>query len=193
MPALELLKDRVDCLVTTVLAGGGSNAADAQEFGLARGVARVGGPGARRAWRARDAGDLHDLDARGLARLRRRSLSARHGLAGGDTRVRRAHHRGPLLLQGTPRRRLRPSARRSPSTKPTPNAPPDSPGSRRASPASGVLPTRRRGSPSCSPTTRPNTRGWATPSGWIPRRAPSGCSDAMREAGYAVDGAPDEG
>src|SRR5829696_2651055 len=29
VPALELLKDRVDCLITTVLAGGGSNAADA--------------------------------------------------------------------------------------------------------------------------------------------------------------------
>ena len=31
--ALELLKDRVDCLVTTVLAGGGSNAADAHRSG----------------------------------------------------------------------------------------------------------------------------------------------------------------
>ncbi len=30
VPALELLKSRVDCLVTTVLASGGSNAADAQ-------------------------------------------------------------------------------------------------------------------------------------------------------------------
>src|SRR5215218_4889369 len=33
VPALELLKDRVDCLVTTVLAGGGSNAADARRSG----------------------------------------------------------------------------------------------------------------------------------------------------------------
>ena len=33
VPALELLKDRVDCLVTTVLAGGGSNAADANRSG----------------------------------------------------------------------------------------------------------------------------------------------------------------
>src|SRR5215208_8358906 len=33
VPALELLKDRVDCLVTTVLAGGGSNAADAHRSG----------------------------------------------------------------------------------------------------------------------------------------------------------------
>src|SRR5215218_454307 len=31
--ALELLKDRVDCLITTVLAGGGSNAADARRSG----------------------------------------------------------------------------------------------------------------------------------------------------------------
>src|SRR5215210_4324143 len=33
VPALKLLKDRVDCLVTTVLAGGGSNAADAHRSG----------------------------------------------------------------------------------------------------------------------------------------------------------------
>src|SRR5215216_1414693 len=33
VPALELLKDRVDCLITTVLAGGGSNAADASRSG----------------------------------------------------------------------------------------------------------------------------------------------------------------
>src|ERR671910_460424 len=31
--ALELMKDRVDCLITTVLAGGGSNAADARRSG----------------------------------------------------------------------------------------------------------------------------------------------------------------
>ncbi|HET7479268.1 MAG TPA: cobaltochelatase subunit CobN [Rubrobacteraceae bacterium] len=33
VPALEMLKGRVDCLVTTVLAGGGSNAADARKAG----------------------------------------------------------------------------------------------------------------------------------------------------------------
>src|SRR4051812_27799014 len=33
VPALEMLKGRVDCLVTTVLAGGGSNAADAHKSG----------------------------------------------------------------------------------------------------------------------------------------------------------------
>ena len=136
----------------------------------------MGGPGARRARRARDTGHLHDLDARGLARLRRRALAARHGVAGRHTRVRRAHHRGPLLLQGTPRRRLarrrsahplqgRPRTHRPPrrarGALRRPRAPPE---------------RRRRRSPSCSPTTRPNTRGWATPSGWIPRRAPSGCS-----------------
>jgi cobaltochelatase CobN len=33
VPGLELLKDRVDCLFTTVLAGGGSNAADARRSG----------------------------------------------------------------------------------------------------------------------------------------------------------------
>src|SRR5215203_6086056 len=33
VPALELLKDSVDCLITTVLAGGGSNAADANRSG----------------------------------------------------------------------------------------------------------------------------------------------------------------
>jgi cobaltochelatase CobN len=33
VPALQMLKNRVDCLVTTVLAGGGSNAADAHRAG----------------------------------------------------------------------------------------------------------------------------------------------------------------
>jgi cobaltochelatase CobN len=37
VPALELLKNRVDCLVTTVLAGGGSNAADARKSGSPEG------------------------------------------------------------------------------------------------------------------------------------------------------------
>ncbi|QIN79546.1 cobaltochelatase subunit CobN [Rubrobacter marinus] len=37
VPALEMLKGRVDCLVTTVLAGGGSNAADAVKAGSPEG------------------------------------------------------------------------------------------------------------------------------------------------------------
>ncbi len=37
VPALEMLKDRVDCLVTTVLASGGSNAADARKAGSPEG------------------------------------------------------------------------------------------------------------------------------------------------------------
>ena len=37
VPALEKLKNRVDCLVTTVLAGGGSNAADASRSGSPEG------------------------------------------------------------------------------------------------------------------------------------------------------------
>ena len=37
VPALEMLKGRVDCLITTVLAGGGSNAADAQKAGSPEG------------------------------------------------------------------------------------------------------------------------------------------------------------
>ena len=37
VPALELLKNRVDCIVTTVLAGGGSNAADARRSGSPEG------------------------------------------------------------------------------------------------------------------------------------------------------------
>src|SRR5215213_478522 len=100
VPALELLKDRVDCLITTVLAGGGSNAADARR------------PGSRRARRTRHTGHLHDLDAGDLGRLRCRPLPTGHSLAGGHTGVRRAHHRGPLLVQGTPRRSF---ARRRPA------------------------------------------------------------------------------
>jgi len=37
VPALEMLRDRVDCLLTTVLAGGGSNAADARRSGSPEG------------------------------------------------------------------------------------------------------------------------------------------------------------
>src|SRR5215210_4400444 len=37
VPALEMLRDRVDCLVTTVLAGGGSGAADARRSGSPEG------------------------------------------------------------------------------------------------------------------------------------------------------------
>src|ERR671917_157277 len=51
--ALELVKDRVDCLVTTVLAGGGSNAGDARRDGSPEewlewegpALAGLGGPG----------------------------------------------------------------------------------------------------------------------------------------------------
>ena len=37
VPALELLKGKIDCLITTVLAGGGSNAADARKPGSPEG------------------------------------------------------------------------------------------------------------------------------------------------------------
>src|SRR5215208_3604597 len=83
-----------------------------QEIRLSPGVAGVGRPGTRRARSPRHTGHLHDLDAGGLARLGRRPLPARHSLAGGHTGVRRAHYRGPLLVQGTPGRRL---ARRRPA------------------------------------------------------------------------------
>nr|MBA2783416.1 cobaltochelatase subunit CobN [Rubrobacteraceae bacterium] len=77
VPALELLKNRVDCLVTTVLAGGGSNAADARRSGSPEGwlewdvpaLEELGVPvvqgicttSTREAWLASDAG-LSPLD-----------------------------------------------------------------------------------------------------------------------------------
>jgi cobaltochelatase CobN len=77
VPALEMLNDRVDCLVTTVLAGGGSNAADAQRSGSPEewlewevpaleelGVPAIQGictTSTREAWLASDAG-LSPLD-----------------------------------------------------------------------------------------------------------------------------------
>jgi cobaltochelatase CobN len=77
VPALEVLKDRVDCLVTTVLAGGGSNASDAHKAGSPENwlewevpaLAELGVPvvqgicttSSREAWLASDAG-LSPLD-----------------------------------------------------------------------------------------------------------------------------------
>ena len=77
VPALEMLRGRVDCLVTTVLAGGGSNAADAHKAGAPEdwlewevpaldslGVPVVQGistTASREAWLASDAG-LSPLD-----------------------------------------------------------------------------------------------------------------------------------
>ena len=77
VPALEMLRGRVDCLVTTVLAGGGSNAADALRAGSPEGwlewevpaLEELGVPviqgisttSTREAWLASDAG-LSPLD-----------------------------------------------------------------------------------------------------------------------------------
>src|ERR671910_2584712 len=77
VPALELLENRVDCLVTTVLAGGGSNAADAHRSGSPEEwlewevpaleelhvpvLAGISTPSTREAWLASDAG-LTPLD-----------------------------------------------------------------------------------------------------------------------------------
>ena len=77
VPALDLVKDRVDCLVTTVLAGGGSNAGDARREGSPEewlewevpALAGLGVPvvqgicttGSREAWLRSDAG-LSPLD-----------------------------------------------------------------------------------------------------------------------------------
>ena len=77
VPALDLVKDRVDCLVTTVLAGGGSNAGDARKEGSPEewlewevpALAGLGVPvvqgicttGSREAWLRSDAG-LSPLD-----------------------------------------------------------------------------------------------------------------------------------
>src|SRR5919112_3266729 len=77
VPALEMLRNKVDCLVTTVLAGGGSNAADALRSGSPEGwlewevpaLEELGVPviqgisttSTREAWLASDAG-LSPLD-----------------------------------------------------------------------------------------------------------------------------------
>ena len=77
VPALELLKNRIDCIVTTVLAGGGSNAADASRSSSPEGwldwdvpaLEELGVPvvqgicttSTREAWLASDAG-LSPLD-----------------------------------------------------------------------------------------------------------------------------------
>src|ERR671917_505446 len=78
VPALELIEGRVDCLVTTVLASGGSNAADAQRGGRPEGwldwdvpalekrevpvVQGICATSSREAWLETDAG-LSPLDA----------------------------------------------------------------------------------------------------------------------------------
>ena len=100
MPALELLDGRVDALVATVLASGGSNAADAA---VAEGPAdwmewRAGR--ARRARRARAPGHLRHRPARALGGEHRRPHPDRRRHAGGHPRVRRAHRGRALLLQG---------------------------------------------------------------------------------------------
>src|SRR5918997_994329 len=96
----------VDALVEA-LEGAGANALPVYCYSLRRdegrrsgGLARVGGPGARGAWSSGGAGHLHDLLARGVARVRRRALAARRRLAGRDPRVRRQDRLGTLLLQG---------------------------------------------------------------------------------------------
>ena len=158
VPGLELLKDRVDCLVTTVLAGGGSNAADAR----VRARPKSGWSGT----------SLHSKSwaspsCRASARPRRgRPGSLRTPASPHSTQHGRWPYRSSTAgSSGSPSpsknasAKVRPSAPRSPSTKPPPNVPRASQASRLASPDSGVSRTRRRESPFCSPTTRPSTRG----------------------------------
>ncbi len=109
--ALSLLDGRVDALVTTMLATGGSNAGDAARTGgrgrvrrRRRAVAGVGRARARGARRAGDPGGHRDRLARRLGGVGHRPLAARLGHPGRDPRVRRPPARRRDLVQGARRR-----------------------------------------------------------------------------------------
>ena len=121
----ELLLGQVDALVVTVLAGGGSNAADAEGWDA-------------RALAALDVPVLQGLcvtSSRGrLGGLRRRAGPDRRRDAGGDPGVRR-----PARSACRSRSR-RPGRTASRSTSPTPSGPPGSPASPSRTPGCGTSP-----------------------------------------------------
>ena len=118
VPALALLDGHVDALITTMLATGGSGAADTPPP-RARASARLAGRGTRRALAALDVPVIQavccDLVARDVGGVRHRPDAARRRDAGRDPRVRRAAARRRHLVQGarapTPRRSASPVPR----------------------------------------------------------------------------------
>ena len=192
VPALELLKDRVDCLVTTVLAGGGSNAADARRSGSPEewlewdvpaleelGVPVIQGictTSTREAWLASDAG-LSPLDTAWQVaipefdgRIIGVPFSFKERL-GEDSPV-----GAPLTLyRADPERtaRLAGLAARFASLGRIPNS------EKRVAVLLSNYPTKH--------SRVGNAVGLDTPASAI------GLLDAMRKAGYAVDGAPEGG
>jgi cobaltochelatase CobN len=192
VPALEMLKDRVDCLVTTVLAGGGSNAADARRSGSPEewlewevpaleelGVPVIQGictTSTREAWLASDAG-LSPLDTAWQVaipefdgRIIGVPFSFKERLGEGSPVG------APLTLYNAdPERtdRLAGLAARFASLGRVPNS------EKRIAVLLSNYPTKH--------SRVGNAVGLDTPASAI------GLLGAMREAGYVVDGAPDEG
>src|SRR5215210_7844993 len=190
--ALELLKDRVDCLVTTVLAGGGSNAADAKRSGTPEewlewdvpaldglGVPVVQGictTSTREAWLASDAG-LSPLDTAwqvAIPEFDGRIIGAPFSF---KERLGRGSPVGaPLTFyEADPERtaRLAGLAARFAGLRRVPNA------EKRVAVLLSNYPTKH--------SRVGNAVGLDTPASAI------GLLDAMRQAGYVVEGAPDDG
>src|SRR5215204_5929784 len=192
VPALKILDNRVDCLITTVLAGGGSNAADARRSGSPEewlewevpaleelGVPVVQGictTGTREAWLASDAG-LSPLDRAWQVaipefdgRIIGVPFSFKERLGDGSPVG------APLTLYNAdPERtdRLARLAARFASLGRVPNS------EKRIAVLLSNYPTKH--------SRVGNAVGLDTPASAI------GLLGAMRGAGYAVDGAPDEG
>jgi cobaltochelatase CobN len=192
VPALELLRGKVDCLVTTVLAGGGSNAADANRPGSPEewlewevpaleelGVPVIQGictTSTREAWRASDAG-LSPLDTAWQVaipefdgRIVGVPFSFKERLGDGSPVG------APLTLyRADPERtaRLAGLAARFANLGRSPNA------EKKVAVLLSNYPTKH--------SRVGNAVGLDTPASAI------GLLDAMRRAGYAVEGAPDDG
>ncbi len=192
VPALEMLKGRVDCLVTTVLAGGGSNASDAVKAGSAEGwlewevpaLESLGVPvvqgicttGSREAWLASDAG-LSPLDTAwqvAIPEFDGRIISVPFSFK--ERSSEGSPVGAPLTLYKTdPGRtaRLAGLATRFARLGRTPN------GEKKVAIVLSNYPTKH--------SRVGNAVGLDTPASAIELLA------AMREAGYGVDGVPDDG
>jgi cobaltochelatase CobN len=196
VPALEMLKGKVDCLITTVLAGGGSNAADAHEA-----ASRAGSPEGWLEWEVPALESLGVPVIQGICTTSSREawLSSDAGLSPLDTAWQVAIPEFDGRIVGVPFSFKERLGEGSPVGAPLtlytadPSARSGSPVSLLASPASGVSRTTVRRSPSSFRTTRPSTRASATPSASIPRRAPSGCSRRCAGQGYLRRWVPEEG
>ncbi len=192
VPALELVRNRVDCLVTTVLAGGGSNAGDARRHGSPEewlewevpALAGLGVPvvqgicttGSREAWLASDAG-LSPLDTAwqvAIPEFDGRVIGVPFSFK--ERQAQDSPVGAPLTLyHADPERtrRLAGLATRFARLRRIPN--PD----KKVAVLLSNYPTKH--------SRVGNAVGLDTPASAI------GLLSAMRDAGYAVDGAPDDG